>query len=173
MNETEAPVWAILELMGHRQLAGRISEVQRFGVTLCQIEMDREPGEEPVVQFYGGPAIFGLTITTEATVRRMQVRGQFAGPVQIQPLKLALLAPEPDDVGAPGAEPGEAEIGATWCEAVDAYVADPHNAPKPGPAPVDALAAFIRESGGLDESQALALLQELQEARIAGAPLPW
>lgn len=193
-TDPEAPVWAILELMGHRQLAGRIREVQRFGVTLCQIEMDRGPGEEPVVQFYGGAAIFGVTLTDEATVRRIQARGaQYAGPVQVPAWRPALPAPDevtrsdageargsnwaayeadqtPDDDPRKGIS-NAAEPGATWCEDVDEHVAGKNE--HPGPAPLDALAQFIREAGGLDEFPALALVDELRAARGAADPQPW
>jgi hypothetical protein len=30
--------WAILELMGHRKLAGLVSEETHFGVALCRID---------------------------------------------------------------------------------------------------------------------------------------
>lgn len=180
MNEHEtsagpdASAWAILELMGHRQLAGRICEVQRFGVTLCQIEMDRGPGEPPVVQLYGGAAIYGVTLTDEATVRRLQARTQWAGPVQVDPVRAALPAPDEcrdfteDEVHRNDAE---AEPGADWCMAVEQHVngtGDP-----PGPAPLEPLAAIIRACAGLDEAPALALLDELRAARAAAAAIPW
>lgn len=63
--------WAILELFGHRQLAGKITEVDRFGVKFCRIDI---PSEPPVTQFYGGAAIYGITITTEEIATKVARR---------------------------------------------------------------------------------------------------
>ena len=54
--------WAIVELMGHRTLAGFVSEVEQFGEKHMRIDV---PSEPRVTQFYGGKAIFSLTPTTE------------------------------------------------------------------------------------------------------------
>lgn len=60
--------WCILELMGHRRLAGLVSEETRFGTSLCRIDI---PGPEGkfVTQYYGGSSIYGLTPTTEEVAR--------------------------------------------------------------------------------------------------------
>lgn len=58
--------WAIVELMGHRKLAGFVSEVTMFGVVLMKIDVPCDP---PVTQYYGGPSIFSLTPTTEELAR--------------------------------------------------------------------------------------------------------
>ncbi len=58
----ESPRWAVLELMGHRKLAGQVSEVEQFGVKICRIDI---PSDPPVTQFYGGTSIYGVTPTTE------------------------------------------------------------------------------------------------------------
>lgn len=63
-----APQWAILELMGHRRLAGRISEVQRFGVTFCQLEVPNVTGGFRT-QLYGGSAIYGVHFVEEHEAR--------------------------------------------------------------------------------------------------------
>lgn len=78
MGDTEAFEWMIVELMGHRILAGRASEVTRFGATMLRLEIDRD-GEAPLVQFYGAQAIYCLTPTDEATVRARWFSGQSAG----------------------------------------------------------------------------------------------
>jgi hypothetical protein len=66
--------WAILELFGHRVLAGRVSEVERFGGKLCRIEVPIGPapgsGEESfVAQEYGHGAIYCLTPCAEEVAR--------------------------------------------------------------------------------------------------------
>lgn len=58
--------WAILEVMGHRRLAGFVSEVEMYGVKMCRIDV---PSEPPATQFYGGGAIYCMTATTEEMAR--------------------------------------------------------------------------------------------------------
>lgn len=59
--------WAILELMGHRRLAGLVSEEVRFGTTFLRIDIPN--GKDFVTQYYGGNSIYCLTPTTEETAR--------------------------------------------------------------------------------------------------------
>lgn len=75
--------WAILELMGHRRLAGLVSEEARFGTTLLRIDVPHDPkdgGKEFVTQYYGGGSIYCLTPTTEETAR-MVAKGSQPAPV--------------------------------------------------------------------------------------------
>jgi len=73
--------WAIVELMGHRQRAGRVSEIQQFGATMLRIERFAPDEEEPFsIEDYGGTAIFCLHRCTErmaraaeADMRRQQI----------------------------------------------------------------------------------------------------
>lgn len=79
--------WAILELMGHRKLAGRVQDVSMFGTRMCRIDI---PSDPPSTQFYGGSAVFGVHPTTEAVCRSFAARA----PVP-QPVSRWELAPEP------------------------------------------------------------------------------
>jgi hypothetical protein len=67
--ETNEPYagWAILELMGHRKLAGNIS----FVLGLLRIDIPCEPA---VTQFYGMPAIYCFTPTTEEIARGLAAK---------------------------------------------------------------------------------------------------
>jgi hypothetical protein len=60
--------WAILELMGHRRLAGRVQDVEMFGTSMCRIDV---PSDPPMTQFYGGSAIYCVTPTTEGIARTL------------------------------------------------------------------------------------------------------
>ena len=71
---SEASVeYAIVELMGHRRLAGRISEVERFGAKLLRIDVPQDGSfaEGWITQYYGGGSIYAITPTDEATVLRI------------------------------------------------------------------------------------------------------
>ncbi len=61
-------LWAIVEIMGHRRHAGRVTEVHRFGVAMLRVEVPRDDDgfDEHV---YAGGAIFGLRRVTEEEAR--------------------------------------------------------------------------------------------------------
>lgn len=84
-EQTDAAVapeeWAIVEVMGHRQHAGRISEVTRFGAVLLRV--DQPVGDDFVTTFVGGASIYALTVVTEARARATAAR--MADPRPIEP----------------------------------------------------------------------------------------
>ena len=97
-QEWQGPAWAIVEIMGHRQVAGRISEVTRFGAVFCRVEID-QPDGSVAVQDYGGSSIFCVTQTDEATVRKHQGRGTYAGPLVIEAVRTRSPLLEVEDDG--------------------------------------------------------------------------
>ena len=68
---TEAfETWAILELMGHRRLAGLITEREIAGQNFLQITVpENEQTKQQVTQFYSASAVYCITPTTEETAR--------------------------------------------------------------------------------------------------------
>jgi hypothetical protein len=107
--------WAIVELMGHRKLAGDVREVTIAGCAFLRLDV---PSDPPVTQYYGGAAIYCITPTTEALARQV---AQASRPAPIQ--RYELPAPPartrsdviPDDLDEDGyddredAEPYEGE----------------------------------------------------------------
>lgn len=69
--------FAILEIIGHRRLGGRVREATIGGIPLIRIDAFRD-GAEPVTQYYGPSAIFCLTPATEEAA---QVASTFVPPV--------------------------------------------------------------------------------------------
>lgn len=66
MAEDTAPEeWAIVEIMGHRRLAGRIQQVTRFGADMLRIDRPMKDGTF-VTEFYGGSSIYAVRPCTEA-----------------------------------------------------------------------------------------------------------
>lgn len=63
--------WAVLEVMGHRKIAGLVTEVEFAGATMLRIEV---PSDPPVVQLYGGKSIFAITEETEERCRGYAAR---------------------------------------------------------------------------------------------------
>jgi hypothetical protein len=64
--------WAIVELMGHRRLAGLVTEQPMFGTNLLRLDVyDGDAPAPSATQFYGGGVVYCLTPTTEAIARAM------------------------------------------------------------------------------------------------------
>ncbi len=93
--------WAIVELMGHRQRAGFVQEVEQFGTKQLRIDIHFGEGET-ATEFYGGSAIYALRPTTEEIARQF-ARG-YGDPRPVAPLNYRLAAPA-DDGGAADHEP--------------------------------------------------------------------
>jgi hypothetical protein len=76
MTDTPMPQdqWARVEIFGHRQHVGRISEVERFSTKMLRID---EPTNDPEVfttLFYGGSSIFSIAPVTEQAAREWVAR---------------------------------------------------------------------------------------------------
>jgi hypothetical protein len=63
--------WAVVELLGHRQRAGYVTEVTRFGAALLHIDLPAKlwHGDPLAWEEYAPSALYGLHPTTEAAVR--------------------------------------------------------------------------------------------------------
>lgn len=66
--------WAILELMGHVRLAGKVTEEEHFGAKLGRIDIPDADGF--TTQWFSGGSIYRLTPTTEAIARGVALRNQ-------------------------------------------------------------------------------------------------
>lgn len=77
--------WAVLELMGHRRLAGKVSPATLGGSAVIRIDVPKPESDGYVTQFYAGSALYALTPTTEELARRI-ARG--AQPAPVQPWEL-------------------------------------------------------------------------------------
>ncbi len=81
--------WVILELMGHRKLAGLASEVTIAGAAFLRLDI---PSDPPVTQFYGGAAIYCLTPTTEELARQVAAASR---PAPVSRYELPAPPPQP------------------------------------------------------------------------------
>lgn len=92
--ETTAPAyegWALVELMGHRQTAGRIAEVEMAGTKLVRVDTPGQGDETIATQFYGGAAIYCVTPCTEDVARNFLESRPYNLPPAIE---LAMPKPE-------------------------------------------------------------------------------
>lgn len=91
--------WTILELFGHRRLAGYVTEAEIGGGKFIRIDVPGPADGDPVAtQLYGPAAIYCMTPTTEAMARAVAKSCQPA-PVQRWEIReqAALTAGAPDD----------------------------------------------------------------------------
>jgi len=63
------PTWAIVELFGHKVIAGEVTSVSVAGTEMLRVDVPAVDGAAPFSKFYGGAAIYAITPTDEATGR--------------------------------------------------------------------------------------------------------
>lgn len=99
--------YAIVELMGHTTLVGRVTEIERFGTKMLGIEPLFAGQLLPVV-LQGGAAIYRLTMCSPETAWKKQHKPEqmWALPDPIRAIvPVALLpAPEPPPMPFPSAD---------------------------------------------------------------------
>lgn len=76
----DGETWAVVELMGHVKLAGRLSEVERFGSKMGRLDIPA--GDGFVTQFFGGGSVYRITVVAEDVARHIAARGSSPAPVQ-------------------------------------------------------------------------------------------
>lgn len=59
--------WAIVELMGHVRMAGRVTEEERFGSKVGRVDIPKDDGFTTV--YFTAASIYRLTATTEELAR--------------------------------------------------------------------------------------------------------
>lgn len=61
--------WAIVELFGHNQIAGHVSDVSMFGTSMMRVDVPNIGDAPGYTKFFGGSAIYAVTPTTEKIAR--------------------------------------------------------------------------------------------------------
>jgi len=71
-DEGEVELWAVAEFMGHKRLAGWVTEAEMFGAKLLRIDIYCGDGVVAhVTQFYHPQSLYCLTPTSEQSARKM------------------------------------------------------------------------------------------------------
>lgn len=92
-NKQPAPdVWAVVELMGHVKLAGRLTQEEQFGAKLGRLDIPQADGTF-VTKFFGGQSVYAVTVVTEAVARRVAETASSPAPVSPWDFPKALPAP--------------------------------------------------------------------------------
>jgi hypothetical protein len=71
----------IVELFGHQQIAGKLTEVAIGGSALIRVDVPQVDGQAAFTKFYGTGAIYAITPTDEETMLAA-VRGFKVEPIQ-------------------------------------------------------------------------------------------
>lgn len=70
-DKVEFEGWCIVELMGHQQIAGYVSEKAMFGTALMRVDVPETAERAAYTKFYGGNAIYGITPVEKAVAVAM------------------------------------------------------------------------------------------------------
>ena len=103
-EEKKFEEWAIIELFGHSQIAGRVTEASIGGCSFLRVDVPEVNGKAPFTRFFGNGAIYSMTPTTEEVVRRVVEHYQPSAPNVYIP---------------PGLESGPIQIGQTEYDSPD------------------------------------------------------
>lgn len=65
--------WAVLELMGHRRLGGRVKETTVAGAPFIRIDIPggEKDGKDFATQFYAPGAVYAITPCSEEAARKL------------------------------------------------------------------------------------------------------
>lgn len=82
MSETSFDCWAIVEIMGHVTMAGRVTEQAIGGQSFIRIDVPESDYQQAFTRFYGPGAIYSITPVDEET-GRLAVRNLRQAPITV------------------------------------------------------------------------------------------
>lgn len=62
--------WGVVQLMGHKIVAGALSKSEMFGSPLLRVDVPATDLYPAFTEFYNGNAIYGITFVSEEVARR-------------------------------------------------------------------------------------------------------
>lgn len=93
--------WVILELLGHRRLAGWMQEVQIAGAGFLRIDVPTGTEDGAMSQMYPPSSVYAITPTTEEIARAV-AKGCQPEPVHPWYVRRALAAADDEEVETDG-----------------------------------------------------------------------
>lgn len=71
MSETEKRFdqWAIVEIFGHTQIAGRVTEAAIGGCSFLRVDVPETNGKPGFTKYYGNGAVYSMTPCSEEIAR--------------------------------------------------------------------------------------------------------
>jgi len=61
--------WALVEIMGHLRLAGRVTEQAIGGANFVRVDIPAVGDQQPFTRLFGASAIYSITLVDEETAR--------------------------------------------------------------------------------------------------------
>jgi hypothetical protein len=61
--------WALVELMGHQRIAGRVTEAEIGGCKFVRVDVPESEGQPALTKFLGPSSIYAITPMSEETCR--------------------------------------------------------------------------------------------------------
>lgn len=74
--------WAIVELMGHKVVAGYITEETHYGAPFLRVDVPQTSAFPKFTQYYGGSAVYCITPVSEE-VAKLTAEGSKVNPVSV------------------------------------------------------------------------------------------
>jgi hypothetical protein len=75
MENNSFEEWCVLELFGHRRLAGKVTDAVIGGASFIRIDIPAKDGKK-TTQFYSPAAVYAITPTTEELATIIAVNSQ-------------------------------------------------------------------------------------------------
>jgi hypothetical protein len=69
MDNNDSAQWGVVELMGHKVVAGKISKSEEFGTVLLRVDVPATSAFPEFTQMYGNSSIYCVTFTSEEVAR--------------------------------------------------------------------------------------------------------
>lgn len=133
--------WCVVELMGHQQIAGKVSEKAMFGTALMRVDVPETSKREAFTKFYGGSAIYAITPVSQAVARAM-AEGLDETPIQTWRMKTVDPAPQLPETTSGGYASEDVVVDED--EPLDAPFVAPDDAMPDPPAGIDARGEAIQ-----------------------------
>jgi len=95
-SESKFEQWAVVELMGHARLAGRITEDQIGGCSFIRVDVPALNGLPAFTRWLGAGAIYSITAVSEE-MARLVVEQQRARPVTVYAPQIQRALPFAED----------------------------------------------------------------------------
>jgi len=75
MEKTQFDEWALVELMGHQRIAGRVTEAEIGGCKFVRVDVpESDDGRQPMTKFLGPASIYAITPMSEESARSVASR---------------------------------------------------------------------------------------------------
>ena len=94
MEETEKfDQWAIIEIFGHTQIAGKVTEAAIGGCSFIRVDVPECNGRPAFTKYFGNGAIYSMTPCSEE-IARAAVESIRPAPITVYMPRVKLLADE-------------------------------------------------------------------------------